>query len=191
MKDNFMKNKESFVDDDEPESNSSKIYDNKITPTKKTISEEKKKEKEEVEEEEEDKKTNIEDRKLFRTKSIKKEDSTLNKREKNEIMDQVRKSFQRDFSILKNNVLDELDKGKKLIQNDLTYEKLFEIQEIHVSSKDGVISNEAQEKKKMKEILSEKEDDIKETFIDGISDDDEEGMYDGITSPYCFNCSEL
>jgi hypothetical protein len=157
------------------------LYDNKTTPEKTIIEED----------QHSNKKRDIEEEKLFRKKSIHKDDLKLNKKEKNEIMDQVRKSFQKDFSILKNNILDELDKGNRLIQNDLTYEKLFEKERI-VSPKEGVVSVEAQEKKNMKEILSEKDDQIKETFIDGISDDEEEeGMYDGVTSPYCFNCSEL
>jgi hypothetical protein len=169
------------VDDDESDSNLSKLYDNKTTPEKTIIEEG----------QHSDKKKVFEEEKLFRKKSINKDDLKLNKREKSEIMDQVRKSFQKDFSILKNNILDELDKGNRLIQNDLTYEKLFE-KEIRVSPKEGVISIEAQEKKNMKEILTENDDVIKENFIDGVSDDeDEEGMYDGVTSPYCFNCSEL
>ena len=181
MKDTFTQTKESFVDDDEADTNLSKLYDNKNTLEKKIVEEG----------QHSDEKKDIEDEKLFRKKSINKDDLKLNKREKNEIMDQVRKSFQKDFSILKKNILDELDKGNRLIQNDLTYEKLFEKERI-VSPKEGVVSVEAQEKKNMKEILSEKDDQIKETFIDGISDDEEEeGMYDGVTSPYCFNCSEL
>jgi len=77
MKDNFTQTKESFVDDDESDTNLSKLYDNKTTPEKTIIEED----------QHSNKKRDIEEEKLFRKKSIHKDDLKLNKKEKNEIMD--------------------------------------------------------------------------------------------------------
>tara|TARA_Y100000389_G_scaffold48228_1_gene43476 strand:+ start:33 stop:593 length:561 start_codon:yes stop_codon:yes gene_type:complete len=109
-----------------------------------------------------------------------------------EMLNELTTTIQTNFDTLKENMDNQMDTAKKMVNDSV--KKVFKMKQEYMDevveltpSDDAVQSEEDTESQVNEEEASDDEEE--DTFFsEGFV---EEGMYDGITSPYCLNCSSI
>ena len=103
-----------------------------------------------------------------------------------DLISELTTTIQTNFDNLKENLDNQMDAAKKIVNESVikvlkTKQSVQEEETIKTPSDEAYATEDEEEE--------EEEDDEEDTFFsEGFV---EEGMYDGITSPYCLNCSSL
>ena len=149
-----------------------------------TIEEETTEEKETTEEEETTEETTSTLRRISSTaNSIIMDDKSYE-----DLISELTTTIQTNFDNLKENLDNQMDAAKKIVNESVTkvLKTKQSVQEDDTTNSSPPLSSD---EAYATEDEEEEEDDEEDTsFSEGFV---EEGMYDGITSPYCLNCSSL